>query len=96
MKSITLKLGTMRKAQDWTIYPQGDDKSRVKIQCDTYIALIDTETGDGLLAGPHAGGAYFHHLPLGKRIKVGKDVIDAIKEKQPQKGDRIGPGVIVG
>jgi hypothetical protein len=97
MKQVTLKLDGMRKAQDFVVYPKGDENA-LTIQSETYIAKVDPETGAGILAGPHASGAYFHHLAFGKRrtVKLTTEQIAEVKGAQPEKGDIIGAGVVVG
>ena len=88
--TINAKLGRMRKATRWVIYPKQREGATV-IQTDAYIAAIDLETGEGMLSKRCNGGAYFLHLSpaLGaKPIKVPEDVLADIKANAP------GPGPI--
>jgi len=59
MKSINLKLGNMRKEQDFTIYPFKEGDATVIIQSHKAIAQIDVETGNMIY---NTKGCYFHHL----------------------------------
>lgn len=92
MKQINAKLGKMRKADDWVVYPFKDDAKKAQIQSKAYIAQINLETGKGILAGPHSGGAYNHHLLIGKRqeIQVSPEMIQEIKDANPESGTAIG------
>lgn len=94
------KLGTMRKAADWIVYPasiDGGDGTLV-IQSDTRIARINPATGKGILSKAKSGGAYFMHLStfLGAtEIDVPAEVIALATAHQPKSGDTIGAGVYV-
>lgn len=99
--SVTGKLGDMRKAVEWTVYPQakdGSDESRIILQSHARIVAIDTAKGKGLLSKACPSGAYFVHLhPAAgaKVVDVPADMIEAAKAAQPKSGDEIGPGVRV-
>ena len=105
VQTLSLKLGKMRNAQDFVVYPGNvcDDPTKFKIQSDTYIGILDTERKQILLAGPHPNGAYGVHLhmagPKRKVVDVSDEVVAQIVESQPKKGDHIGSmtsGVIIG
>ena len=96
---ITCKLGNMRKAVEWSVYPPGrmDDSNRLLIQCDKRIALIDIEKKKVILSSGKGGHPGFHALNprLGAKLyDCPQEVIDAAKEAQPQPGDTIGNGSI--
>jgi len=95
MKKITAKLGKMRKEKDWVVYPFTEDEKTVRIQSDTFIASIDLSTGKGILAGPHSGGAYNHHLLIGTRqeIQITPELLQEIKDANPKSGTRLGGNV---
>lgn len=98
IKRLSLKLGTMRKAADFLVYP-GTDDTRIMIQSDTRIAVVDAGTGRGILSRGVSSGAYGVHLSAAAGatvIQVAPDVVDAIKQARPQPGDSLGPGVIIG
>jgi len=101
MKHFELKLGNMRKAQDFIVYPrsyneQGPEPT-IFIQSDKRCAEINTETGEGLLstAGGHPGflklSNVFNPLP----IKVDMETVALLTDSQPKSGDKIGHGVYV-
>jgi len=96
-KEINAKLGNMRKAADWTIYPHNDN-GNIVIQSDTRICKFDPTTGKGVLSRNVPNGAYFHHLNkfLGAiDVVVPREVIDACIDNQPKSGDKIGGLTIV-
>lgn len=99
MRSVTAKLGTMRKAVEWTVYPRNSATSSVIIQSDHRIAEFDPATGAGWLSVHKPNGAYFMHLNkfLGATVvAVPREVIDAALAAVPLPGEEIGPGVFVG
>lgn len=96
MKQITAKLGNMRKAQEFIVYPASkllDESTKITIQSDKRIAQFDTVTGEGKLSVQRPNGAYFHDLFFGTDVVVPQDVIAAALAAQPKSGDEIGPGV---
>jgi hypothetical protein len=99
MKSITAKLGNMRKAADWVVYPTTvGDAGTLMIQSDTRIAQFDPATGAGMLSAAHGNGSYFMHLNAfmgAKPVIVPADVIALALGAQPKSGDQIGPGVFI-
>ena len=99
---ITAKLGNMRKAVDWTVYPAQKD-SRIVIQSSSRIAAFagpqnSIPQGMCLLSKRQPGGAYFLHLSSlcgAKLVPLPDDVRDAAIAAQPKSGDHIGHGVFV-
>lgn len=97
IKRLTIKLGTMRKAKDWVVYPRKTGETRLILQCDDRIALIDPDTKKGLLS-KSCGYPGFHMLStaLGaKPIEVADEIVAQAITLQPRGGDEIGPGVTV-
>ena len=99
IKTATLRLKGMRKAQDFVVYPSSHPQSVLKIQCDTYIALVEPKTGKAILAGPHSSGAYFHHLtegmPRRKAVQLDPEQLQAVVEAEAKPGQTIAGGVII-
>lgn len=93
---VSAKLGNMRKAQDFIVYPiQGSD--RVVIQSDTRIAAFNPETGVGVLSEAKPNGAYFMHLSFNTiPIVLPRELVEKILGHAPQVGDTIGGGVQIG
>lgn len=97
---ITTKLGNMRKAVEWTVYPSKKD-GRIIIQSDTRIAIFkDDGSRRGLLSKRQSGGAYFVHLsPMcgAAPVDIPQGVIDACLHAQSmyKKLDEGGDGVIL-
>lgn len=103
LKSVTLKLGNMRKAVNWTVYPRptnvGPEYTEVTIQSDSRICKFDTVTRKGLLSKHCPNGAYFIHLArhLGAtEVEIPQEVVDQIVGCIPQPGTHIGANVYVG
>ncbi len=99
IKSFPLKLGNMRKPQNFVVYP-GEHDGKIKIQSDDCIASVDVNTGETRWAR-NRGGAYFHHLSFGGNIANGTeiipiDVVNSLRNGMPKKGDEIGKGVFIG
>lgn len=101
MKRITAKLGNMRKAESFIVYPRAtnatDDK--LTIQSEHRICQFDPATGKGVLSVYRSSGAYFLHLSkaLGAtEITVPAEVIAAATEGQPKSGDVVGSSPICG
>lgn len=99
-RSVTCKLGNMRKAVEFTIYPRDAGNPVVQIQSDSRIAQINLETGKGVLSKGRPGGAYNIDLLAirgATAIEVPQQVIDDIKAQGEYKvGEHLGGGVYVG
>jgi hypothetical protein len=93
---INAKLGKMRKAVDWIVYPAKKD-GRIVIQADHRIAVFHNDgSNKGLLSKYCPTGAYFVHLSPAcgaTVVDIPQDVVDAALAAQPQSGDVIGAGV---
>jgi hypothetical protein len=103
LKSVTCKLGNMRKAVEWTVYPRptnvGPEYSTVTIQSDSRICQFDTKTRKGMLSKHRSSGAYFMHLSsfLGAtEVEIPQELVDQLVEEIPQPGTKIGSNVYVG
>ena len=75
MKSVTAKLGTMRKPQEFTVYPWIPGKP-MTVQSDKSIGEFDPETGKGKL---NTKGCYFPHLMFAQPYEFPKDFVIACK-----------------
>lgn len=60
---LELKIGRMRKSQDFTVYPISKGDKSIIIQSDTRIGRVTTD-GVGMVSKSHASGANFHHLSM--------------------------------
>ena len=58
--SFDLKAGSMRKAQDFIVYPMSELEDKIKIQSDKKFGLISLEDGRGILS--KGSGNTFMHL----------------------------------
>ncbi len=97
MQRLILKLGPMRKAKDWVVYPRKTGESKLVLQCDDRIALIDPDTKKGLLSKScnYPGFAMLSTALGAKVIEVADEVVAQALAAQPRSGDEIGPGVYV-
>lgn len=101
IKTVTVKIGNMRKAQKFVIYPRalGEiNAATLTIQSDDCIAKLNTETGECQWTR-NKGGAYFHNLITGGNLGQGTqtlppEIVEQFKQSQPQKGDTIGNGIV--
>jgi hypothetical protein len=103
IKTVTAKLATMRKPQEFVIYPpdfsKPDQPIFVTVQSDKAIGRFDPTTGKGVLNYRGSNSKYFMHLVkfMGAEdfqfpVEFVKEVMDAI----PSKGDEIGAGAFIG
>ncbi len=90
-QNVTGKMGNMRKAQSWVIYPlkEGEDGNERLIQCDKRIAKVNLETGKAILSsgkGGHQGFAQLSAFLGAVEVDCPQDLIDQIKAFKPQVG----------
>lgn len=95
MKKIIAKLGKMRKAVDWVVYPAGTAENVIIIQSDKRIAFFDATTGKGRLS-PSCSYPYFPLVNAtgSEAIEVSPEFIQECRNAQARKGDTIGGGVV--
>ena len=96
-RSITAKIGSMRKAKSFVIYPSNSDgENKVKIQSDNRIAMVMMDTGMVVVSNGKGGHQGFDKLMPwngAKHYECPQSVIDDINafgEKQ------VGPVQITG
>lgn len=92
-----LKLGNMRKAKDWSIYPVRQGEPLVIIQCDNRIAQITIATGEGKLSDGKNGHQGFHKLQLAfgsTKIQMSPADLARLQEKINYSKD--GTAILVG
>jgi hypothetical protein len=81
-QSVVCKLGNMRKAQEWVLYPWKEGP--LIIQCDGRIASINLDTGKATLSDGKGGHQGFIKLGLdfgAKIVDVPQNVMNDIKSK---------------
>jgi len=96
--SIVARLGNMRSAVEWTVYPDMGDGSFFQIQSDHRICRFDKVTGKGMISKHKANYACnIDLMPMlgATEIVVPTEVIEAAKAAQPHSGDHIGGHVFV-
>jgi hypothetical protein len=87
-----LKLGNMRKAQEWVIYPMKSEDTTAIIQCDNRIAKIDLETQQALLSsgkGGHQGFIMLNESLGAKVVPCPPEVVQQLKEFRAKKAEPI-------
>lgn len=73
------KLGTMRKAQNFIVYPRRDDGMAL-IQSDKSIGIFDPATGKGkLYQGKGEHPSFMHLSAFGKDYDYPADVVATVK-----------------
>lgn len=101
VQRVMAKLGTMRKAEDFIVYPlskTSGDASELVVQSDHRIAKIRVADGKAWLSVYKKNGAYFPHLMpfLGATlVDVPAALVAEFVAARPVSGDEIGPGVRV-
>lgn len=99
MKTVLVKIGKMRKADECVVYPESKD-GKLFIQGDRLVALICPETGRALI-NHNTGSSYPNswHLmgghPNTYAVIIEQALLDEIKGCQPRSGDHIGGGVCI-
>ena len=94
VQTVSVKIGNMRKAQNFVVYP-GSDDATLSVQSDTCYAKIDVATGKARFANV-PGGAYSHSLIFkGKDIIVPPEIVEQFKAAKPKSGDCIGGNVFI-
>jgi hypothetical protein len=93
MKTITLKVGNMNKAQVFVVYPDStipENNAHFKLQSDKRMAFVNRQTGKGIITKK---GCFFVHTQVPGNtvdIQVSPEVLAEIAACQPHSGDRIG------
>jgi hypothetical protein len=103
IKTVTAKLATMRKPQEFVIYPvdlsDPTKPTSITVQSDKAIGKFDPATRKGVLNFRGSNSKYFPHLSasLGAvPYEFPKEFVEAVLNAIPRKGDEIGPGVYIG
>jgi hypothetical protein len=103
IKTVTAKFGKMRKAVEWVVYPKSSDSTNelLLLQSDHRCIIIDPKERRGILSPNVANYPRFDHCGSGVPGRevitdIPQEFIDAAKAAQPQKGDTIGGGVVIG
>lgn len=99
IRTVSMKIGNMRKPQEFVIYPDRGN-GKILAQSDDCILEFDATTGVGVWAR-NKNGAQTPHLIIGGNIGKGtitltSEQINAFKEAQAKPGDRIGSAVVIG
>ena len=95
IKTVTAKLATMRKPQEFVVYPfTPESTGSITVQSDKAIGQFDPITGQGMLNSKGSSSKYFVHLmpQLGAvPYTFPREFVDECIASQPQSGDSIGP-----
>jgi len=104
MKRVHGKVGNMRKAVDWVVYPgerEQDGNKVLFVQSDKRALAVNVETRKGVLSngkghpGFHTVSKMMVQLGQAKVIDVPQEFIDQCVEGQAKSGDHIGGGVYI-
>lgn len=85
-QKVTGKLGNMRRATDWVVYPRdadaNPDEKTVLIQCERRIALVELDTGKAIVSdgkGGHQGFLKLNPVLGAKRCEVPVDMLETLR-----------------
>ena len=98
MKKVIFKIGNMRKAVDWVVYPpnqtESQDDPTLFIQSDKRALNINLKTKKGMLSNGkgHPGFHSTTRFMGAVEVDIPDEIIDMCKAAQPQRGDSIGSG----
>jgi hypothetical protein len=101
-KNVTGKLGNMRKAVEWVLYPQNADEPHIVIiQCDKRIAKVNTLSAIAILSsgkGGHNGFAHLSPVMGAVSVSVPTEMNDELKRltSTNTEGNGIGAVVLIG
>lgn len=96
VRSISFKIGNMRKVVDWTVYPasrtESQDDPTLFVQSDKRALSINLKTKKGMLSNGkgHPGFMSTQKLLGATEVDVPDEIIELCTDAQPQKGDDIG------
>ena len=93
MTRFNAKLGNMRKAQNFIVYPEGGDPDLITIQSDKRICRFHKDTGKGMLSdgkGGHPGSHRLSEFLGAKPVIVSASIIAECVV--PQSGEEIVKG----
>lgn len=93
VRRLDLKLGSMRKPQDFVVYPYNEEDKYVRIQSDKACGYFDRTTGEGMLC---IKSNSFWAIPrLGMPYTLSEHVLNLCIEYQSKKGDTIANGFMI-
>ena len=94
VRRLELKLDSMRKPQEFVVYPYNDGDKYVRIQSDKSCGYFDRTTGEGMLC---IKSDSFWKIPaLGKPYTLSEHVLNLCIECQPKKGDTMDGVCVIG
>lgn len=98
MKTVSFKIGNMRKTVEWTVYPPGTDAKKLFVQSDKRALSINLETKKGFLSDGRGHPSFMSVSPMmgAVEVDVPDEIIKMCLETQPKKGDQVGPGLYIG
>ena len=98
IQHVTAKLGNMRKAVDWIVYPgnHGGD-GLIFVQSDKRACSINLATKKGMLSNGkgHPGFISTSRMMGAIEIDVPQKFIDDCLAAQPKKGDTVGKNCVI-
>lgn len=78
IKSVAMKIGKMRKPQNFVIYPNGTSDTHIVVQSDKCIGRLDKKTGEFQLS---TSGQYFIHLQDAVTVDIPGELKEEIRRK---------------
>lgn len=98
MKTVSIKIGKMRKADECVVYPENFQNETIFVQGDRLVMLINPLTREALI-NHNTGSTYptSWHLsgnhPNNYKVIIEQSVLDEILACRPKRGDKIN-GVV--
>jgi len=90
IKSVLLKLGKMRKAQEFIVYPYKIGDTTIRIQSEKSIGIFDKKTGEGIMNFKSS------YLPQnGTAYKLTQEELKALLDTQLYPGEQINTCLFV-
>ena len=90
-RKVEGKMGRMRKAVDWVVCPVSTNSpNQITIQCERYIAQLDTDTNKVIMSDGKGGHPGFHKLQKmfgAKEIDAPQWLLDQLADLE----QRVGP-----
>lgn len=81
IQSVNIKIGSMRKEQSFSIYPNGTSKTHILVQSNNRIGQLNKETGVFELTPAIKGHPGFHALMWAKVEQIPQALKEEIKRK---------------
>lgn len=100
VRQISFKIGSMRKAVDWIVYPPSRTASQndptLFVQSDKRALSINLTTKKGMLSKAQTYPGFHSTMKIcgATEVDVPDEIIKLCTDAQPQSGDTMGNGAV--